>query len=63
MKRYALLANRKPEKLLKVAQESMMVHVYSVGCYHHSCYKVFSGPPIEKWCIQFHAFSILIRVA
>lgn len=40
-KRYALLAHWKPEKFLKVAQESVAVRAYSVGCFHHSCYLGF----------------------
>jgi len=40
-KRYALLANWKPEKFLNVVQESIMVRAYSVDCYYHSCDKGF----------------------
>ena len=41
-KRYALLAQMKPEKFQFVAQESVAVRAYSVGCLYHSVQQGFS---------------------
>ncbi len=45
-----------------VVQESVMVRAYSVGCITIHTTRVFSGPPMEEWNIQFHASAYNLTV-